>query len=106
MKWIMRRLILLVLALLLAMPAVAGPACAPPPATDMASAHHGDTHKQADDHGDGTLHGCIGCAAPTRLGTPVEMPTEIAAPLYLLPPELAPAGQSGHPEPPPPRLTA
>lgn len=102
----MRRLILFLLALLLAMPAVAGPVCAPPPVADTATTHHGDTHKQTDDHGDGTLHGCIGCAAPTRPSAQVDMPTEITTPLFLTKPNLLPAGRSGHPEPPPPRLTA
>lgn len=98
----MRRLLLLLFALLLATPAVASPHCAPAPvvATSHEGGHHERKHSPDDDLS--VIHGCIGCAAPCRatLAPPAMIAIEqppAAQPVARL------AGHALYPEPPPPR---
>lgn len=108
----MRRLLLTLLIICLALPAVAVEACAPPvqPATDAAMAmheHHAPPAPAEDERGPNASpqHGCIGCVPPlTAPAMPATAPL-LAGPFAGEPPALdlvIPAG----PTPPPPRPAA
>ena len=108
----MRRLLLTLLIICLALPAVAVEACAPPmqPAADAAMAmheHHAPPAPAEEDRGpDAAMqHGCIGCVPPLAVPAMPETAPFLAGPFASEPLALALAPPVG-PTPPPPRPAA
>jgi hypothetical protein len=104
----MRRFFMMLLLFALAVPAAAQPDCAPP-APSAAAMGHGDHHQQPQQNrcDDTALHGCVGCAAPTRTVPAAPASTIAISKTRFVPSRDAwPHGVAGLPETPPPRPTA
>jgi len=103
----MRRLVLILLVALLAVPAAAAPMCAEQPVTTATmSEHHIAAHEDNQAPAKHAMpdHGCIGCATPMK--APVDMSALAHSgrgDLWYAAVPMAPAGLSLFPEPPPPR---
>lgn len=103
----LRRLILALLTLCLAAPALALPAGCPPPVPAASASHAGHHQRDSAPTHDAAMagHQCIGCIAPIA-GAPSVGRVALAPSLTVqLPPPSVRQIEPGAPEPPPPRLS-